>query len=105
MAKESHKIAVPVRRAKGTLIIIGGHEDRTEKRTILREVAKQVKAGRLVIATVAAKQADEYWNEYRKTFKALGANRLDHLRIESREDAMNEDLAKIVERAHGIFFT
>jgi cyanophycinase len=39
---------------QGTLIIIGGHEDHDGERVILKEVARRVANGRLVLATVAS---------------------------------------------------
>jgi len=39
---------------KGTLIAIGGHEDKTHDRVILHRVAVLAGGGRLVIATLAS---------------------------------------------------
>ncbi|MBI3542000.1 MAG: cyanophycinase [Deltaproteobacteria bacterium] len=105
MAKNQHKPAVPVRRAKGRLLIIGGHEDKTKEKRILRELADRVGAGKLVVATVASRQAKDIWLEYRKIFKGLGASNLAHLQIEGRADATAEKQLGILRGAAGIFFT
>ena len=49
----------------GTLIIIGGHEDRDPegKRVILKEVARHLRGGKLVLATVASQEPEGYFEE------------------------------------------
>src|SRR5947209_19815337 len=49
------------RRRRGCLIVIGGGEDKKGDRVILREVAKHVRGGKLVIATVASHQPEGYF--------------------------------------------
>ncbi len=53
-------------RRKGTLVIIGGKEDRDPNgpRKILREVARRVRNGKLVLATVASHQPEGYSSFY-----------------------------------------
>ena len=60
----------------GPLIVIGGHEDKDHGRVILREVARRLDGGRLVIATVASHQPDGYFDSYRKAFEPLGVTDL-----------------------------
>lgn len=90
---------------KGSLIIIGGHEDREDEKKILREVAKYVNGGKLVIATVASQEPDENWKTYREAFHDLGVENVVHLKIDSRAEAMQPDKAEIVRGAKGVFFT
>ncbi len=87
--------------------MIGGREDRVGECRILAEFAKRVGAGPLVVATVASEVPDELWALYRPLFRRLGVRRVQHLPIETREDAVNGDGVNehIVERAAGIFFT
>ncbi|HMC93065.1 MAG TPA: cyanophycinase, partial [Allosphingosinicella sp.] len=61
------------RAPRGCLIIIGGHEDRDPngERAILREVARHVRGGKLVLATVASHQPEGYFDEYQKAFADL----------------------------------
>ena len=47
---------------RGSLIIIGGHEDKEGERVILREVARKIGDGKLVIATVASHQPEGYFD-------------------------------------------
>lgn len=52
----------------GTLIIIGGHEDHDGERVILKEVAKNVRDGKLVLATVASHEPEGYLEKYQRSF-------------------------------------
>ena len=46
---------------KGSLILIGGGEDREGEMLILREVAGRAKGGRLAVVTAASTQPCEMW--------------------------------------------
>ena len=50
-----------MKRSERALIIIGGHEDKEDKKLILRAVAERVGDGKLVVATVASQQQEELW--------------------------------------------
>jgi len=91
---------------RGTLFIIGGHEDRTGERRILQEVVLRARGGRIVVATVASAVAGELWQEYEPAFKALGARDLHHLDIDRRATIADEDSAlTALEDAGVVFFT
>ena len=91
---------------KGTLVIIGGHEDRTGERTILRAVAERLgDDGKIVVCTVASAEPDSLWEEYESAFRALGVPHVFRLDIESREDASSPRAMRILEGATGVFFT
>jgi cyanophycinase len=61
-----------MQRIDRTLIVIGGHEDKTDKKLILRAVAERVGSGKLVIATVASGIQKEQYEEYERIFRGLG---------------------------------
>jgi cyanophycinase len=89
-----------------SLIIIGGHEDRTNDKVILGEVARRIGSGKLVVSTVAmAKGTDELFDQYEKAFRALGVKHVYNLEIDSREEATRESKIKILDDANGVFFT
>ncbi len=92
-------------RRPGTLITIGGHEDKDDDKLILRAVAER--AGRkIVIATVASQgHADELWEEYERIFRNLGVPHVYHLAIESREEAKAEKKLRVLDDATAVFFT
>jgi cyanophycinase len=91
---------------KGSLIIIGGHEDKEGDCTILTDVARRVgKDGRLVLVTVATQEPKAVAAEYRAIFQQLGVKHLDVLDIRTREEATDPANVKLVEGAAVIFFT
>lgn len=94
-------------RRRGCLIIIGGHEDRDPKgeRAILREVARHVRGGKLVLATVASHRPEGYFDEYEKAFADLDVGELVELYVEERSQAGNRDKLSVLDDAAGVFFS
>lgn len=89
----------------GTLIIIGGGEDREGRKTILREVAKRVKDGRLVVMTVASHSPKGYFEQYDRAFTDLGLKDLREMYIETRNEASEEEKVRLLDGATGVFFS
>lgn len=90
----------------GTLIIIGGHEDRCADGEILKAVAEAVDGGKLVVTTVASEESSgELWEEYRKVFHELGVRKIEHLAVADRGEALSPDREKVLEGASAVFFT
>lgn len=98
-------MAEPSEPRQGTLVIIGGHEDREGKRTILREVAGHLPAGRLVIATVASHEPEGYFDIYQRAFADLGVEALSELYVNERSEALDSGKLGLLEGATGVFFT
>lgn len=92
-------------RAGGPLIIIGGHEDKEGDKVILKEVARRLKGGKLVIATVASHQPEGYFESYQKAFGELGAHDLVELYVEDRSETLEEEALGCLSDAAGVFFT
>lgn len=93
-------------RSDRTLIIIGGHEDRSNNKIILSEVARRVGAGKLVVTTVAmANGTDQLFEQYEKAFRSLGVKHLYNLEISERAEATVPSKVKILDDAVGVFFT
>ena len=94
-------------RRQGCLIIIGGHEDRDPQgpRAILREVARHVRGGKLVLATVASHRPEGYFDEYQKAFADLGLGELVELYVEDRSEAGDRDKLNVLDDAAGVFFS
>jgi cyanophycinase len=91
----------------GSLMIIGGAEDRTDDKEVLRTFI-ELAGGRdapLAIVTAASEIPDKVWGMYREALSDLGATALSHVRIESRQAADNEALAQQLLAAGGIFLT
>jgi cyanophycinase len=95
------------RKKRGCLIIIGGHEDRDPKseRKILKEIARHVRGGKLVLATVASHQPEGYFAEYKEAFADLDIGELVELYVEDRAEAGDRDKLRVLDDAAGIFFS
>jgi cyanophycinase len=92
---------------KGCLIIIGGHEDRDPKgdRVILKEVARRVRGGKLVLATVASHEPEGYFQDYEDGFDGLGIGELVELYVEDRNEAGDREKLKVLDNAAAVFFS
>src|SRR4051812_32173887 len=90
----------------GSLLIIGGHEDKNDEKVILRMLAKKVgKSGKLVVATIASNSPKVMFEEYDACLRGLGMRHIHHLQVESREEALNESKLRILRDTDAVFFT
>lgn len=90
----------------GSLLIIGGREDKDNDKTILRLLARKVgKAGKIVVATIASGEPQGSFNEYERVFRGLGVRHVHHLTVESREEAQLESRVNVLRDADCVFFT
>jgi len=112
MAKASNPATEPgpqeergARPGRGTLVIIGGHEDKGRSREILKEVARRVRGGRLVIATVASHKPEGYFESYQEGFDGLEVGELAELYVEERAEASQPGKLELFEGATGVFFS
>jgi cyanophycinase len=92
---------------EGFLIIIGGHEDKAGNEIILKEVATRAnrRSGALAIATVATQEPQEVIQTYRKVFRKLGVESIEHVNIRTREDAQSDENVALIKRSGVVFFT
>lgn len=93
--------------ARGDLIVIGGREDKdpNAERTILREVSRQARGGRLVLVTAATQFPEEVAATYRAVFHDLGVDQVEVLDIRNRHDACDPARVETIDNAAVIFFT
>jgi cyanophycinase len=91
--------------AEGTLIIIGGGEDKRNERVILREVARRLNGGKLVVATIASQDPGAYFDEYKRVFGELGVREMVELYIDDRGEALDCDKLRAFDGATGVFFS
>lgn len=93
-----------VRRADGTVVCIGGHEDRVSEKRILTKVAEYTRGKPLLLFALASKEPEPLFEEYEKAFAELGqeTRRLD---IEDRRGALAFDPHPLFDGAGGVFFT
>lgn len=92
---------------EGSLIIIGGAEDKKGDKKILREVCRKLDKDNdmLVVTTVASELPEELGYEYRNVFEKLGVKNIKILNIKDRKDAYDKNNVSIIEEAALVFFT
>lgn len=104
---------------KGTLIIVGGAEDKGEGRAkaqvlnsgvddmeILKELLPaDVPKQHLEVITTASEDPEEVKKNYRRAFHKLGYENVGFHHIEERPQASNKKLLKALEKAHTVFFS
>lgn len=93
-------------KAKGTLMIIGGAEDKKGECKILKafvEAAGSINS-KIAVLTTASEQQDA-GNAYIDVFKKLGVKEMQILRVNTRVDAEADNIIETLENSTGIFFT
>jgi cyanophycinase len=93
------------KKSPGPLIVIGGGEDKEGERVILREVAKHLDGGKLVLATVASHQPEGYFETYQTAFADLGISDLVELYVKDRAETLDPDKLRALDGAAGVFFS
>lgn len=89
----------------GTLVIIGGGEDREGSKKILDEVARRVGKSRVVVTTVASHEPEGYFEQYDRAFHDLGIEDVVELDIRERHEASCQDTVAKLDGAGAIFFS
>ncbi|QJX46079.1 cyanophycinase [Hymenobacter taeanensis] len=104
---------------QGILIPIGGHERKEqlpESETseipdiapalILQRVVDELDGkGPIVVIPTASEDAEQAGEEYVEIFRKLGASRVEVLNIQTRQQANDEELVKVLQKARGVMFT
>ena len=91
----------------GTLLAIGGAEDRLGHRTVLRRFVRAAggSAARIVVVPTASALGRELFDSYARAFLDLGAERVEEARPGDRRAAGDPALAARVARSTGVFLT
>ena len=101
----SHRAVSPV--PAGTLCVIGGAEDRTGSRVVLREFL-QLAGGhgaRLAVVATASSLGPEILDEYDELFRRLGAADVVRLRPASRAEADDPAVSAPLATVDAVFMT
>ena len=92
--------------SKGSLLIIGGHEDKKHEAIILGEIAKHVTPEQhLVLAPIASQEPREMIDTYCKAFQALGVLDIEIVDVRIRAEAFDKANLQKLENAGVVFFT
>ena len=92
-------------RPAGSLIAVGGAEDREDTKIILSNLAERIGSGKLVISTLASGYADEVWEIYRTLFTSMGVKSVKHLCMDYRDESPEDARLAILADATAVFFT
>lgn len=91
--------------AGGTLILIGGDEDKRGDRIILRRVVEECRAGDIAVITTASSIPQELGQQYRQVFGDLGARRVHVLDIRRHDEADRPENLEAVRSCAAVFFS
>lgn len=99
--------SVELPESHGSLIIIGGAEDKDGDCKILREFVRRAGGlqARVAIMTVATGSPREVGDRYTDVFRRLGVEDIQVVDTSRREDSDDESALSAVRNATGIFFT
>lgn len=92
-------------RRQGTLIIIGGHEDKENEQIILKELAHRVGSGKLVLSAIGSAEPEHYIEKYNQVLRNLGVRHIYNLSVALRAEAREESKLRILDDAAAVFFT
>ncbi|HEY1009075.1 MAG TPA: cyanophycinase [Sphingobacteriaceae bacterium] len=104
---------------KGILLAIGGHENKGEqpeteeqKRVsnpleVLKDFVKLTGKDKplIEVITTATEEADLMFRDYKKVFKELGTEKLQHIHHQTRGDALRNKQLERIKKADAVFFT
>lgn len=91
----------------GSLIIIGGREDKEGESVILRQVVSKAggEKARLLVLTTASQEGPDLGASYRRIFGRLGVKEVSAMDISTRDEADQAASVAYLREATGIFFT
>lgn len=104
-SRRTHAIKTANKKKTGSLIVIGGKEDKEGDRVILQEVARRTGRKKLVVVTAASQIPFEIWEDYRKLFHDFEIKNVEHLYIKDLESARDKAHLKTLKDAHTVFFS
>lgn len=92
---------------KGTLVAIGGNEDKADDMTILRRTIEAVRgqAKNAVVVAAASRDPREAARPYLRAFEDLGLEHVDALDVRSRSEADDERSLRRLREADIIYLT
>lgn len=104
-ADTNHSTEAPPARRTGTLMIVGGAEDRLQDRVILRSFVERCggPAARILVCTAASGSPQASWEGYRPVFEGLGVAEVSHLAIATEEEANDPARVDQILAADGIW--
>lgn len=96
-----------VLKPKGTLIPIGGAEDKQNNKDILCRVVAETgrKKPKILLITLATSLPREVFNDYKAAFKSLGHLKLEAIHYTMHSEADSDQHLKMVKNCHVVLFS
>lgn len=94
-------------KGNGTLIAIGGNEDKLDNMKVLRRVVSEAggRDAKVEVITTASENPRLMSDTYERTFKRIGIDSFGSINISTRSEAADRSLEKRIDDADLIFFT
>jgi cyanophycinase len=89
----------------GTIVLIGGAEEKGGDGGILERFAELVGRDPLVVLTAATSDPSGSWQRYKRAFTKLGVKKIKHVDVRDREQALTDEVSKVMDDANAVFFT
>jgi len=86
------------------LIIIGGAEDKRDRKIILKEIVELTKAQSIIVIPTASYYPEDVRSNYFDAFKSLGVTNIETLDIRYKDEVDREDHLAKIETADVIFY-
>ncbi len=90
---------------KGTLVLIGGAEDRKYEKKILNHIIRINNPSKVAVFPTASSYPGAVYETYRRAFRDLGAEEVFYVGIRYRDEADRPRYLKMIDEADLIFFT
>lgn len=94
-------------KGNGTLIAIGGNEDKLDDMKVLKRVVSEARGRDTIVEviTTASENPRQMSDNYERVFKRIGVKSFGAINISSRSDAADRSLEDRIKEADLIFFT
>ncbi len=90
---------------KGTLVLIGGAEDRKYEKKILNHIIRINHPGKVAVFPTASSYPGEVYETYRRAFRDIGVEEVFYVDIRHPDEADRPRYLKMVKESDLIFFT
>ncbi len=89
---------------QGMLILIGGSEDKRDKKHVLNQIIKRTRAKSIIIIPTASYYSRDVHESYYDAFRELGVDRVEMLDIRYQDEADRDEHHQKVEQADLVYF-
>ena len=90
---------------KGYLVLIGGAEDKSQEKIILKETVRLNNARKVVVIPTASSYPSDLGNNYYYAFRDLGVEIIEVIDVRTRSDANRNEYLKKLTDTDIVFFT